>query len=118
MSTIATAPHSEPVVSFRDAEHAALVVTLGDGSIFGWPLHLLTQWSLSGLPTSQELSVAISDVVVEISGERLGGIASEIAASQRGLELTAHDERYRALADPKRPFISKINVLENSEDPE
>jgi len=113
----APAAGAEPVVSFRDAQHASVVLHKLDGSVSGWPLHMLTHWSLGPTAANRthELSITIGDATIRIGGERLTEITIELAACERGLEMHAYDLRYRALADPKRPFIFSITVEDQKE---
>jgi hypothetical protein len=112
MSTpLPTSPDDANSVSFSTGEHASLVIHTPEGTLTGWPLHLLNEWSLvTGSTEAEVLNINIASANIAVRGERLKAIAVELATLRVGLDLYENNERYRALANKSDPWITHIEV--------
>jgi hypothetical protein len=102
---------NESVVSFLGNTSASFSLKYDDGSVQGWPLHLVATWSLSADGRNLDLLVMDADppTRLELRGYNLGEVADALAFGSGGT-ATVHGVRYLALAVPERAYLVSAQV--------
>ena len=106
----------QSVVSFVENGSVSLSLRFVDGRVQGWPLHLISTWSLSADGRSLDIHVVDADPLtrLELRGRNLAEVAEAIASGRGGI-VSVHGERYLSLAAIGRAYVVSAEAKRTQE---